>query len=111
MRGFWGRRSGAGHASQAPIQGQGTRFNANYQFTWQAQRLPDPGVQNYAYTNLGLAEFSPIGDAVANRKHFRPFSTPLFAGQAIPTTGIGGLSAGQIIFQPLIDPSSDDGST
>ena len=73
---------------------------------WVRKRLPTPGAQNYAYESLGLAEFSYAGRATANKHSYRVVQTPqLYVdGQSLLTSGLGGVAAGQIISQPLIDP-------
>ena len=74
---------------------------------YEAKRLPDPGVQNYAYENLGLVEFTFIGPAIHNRRVINPLQpTPLYSMKAVGIAGLGGLQNGQIIFQPLIDPNN-----
>lgn len=77
-------------------------------YHWQRKRLPTPGAQNYAFETLALAEFSPVGWGVRARQFFNVLQPPqLYVnGQALPITGLGGLIAGQVIMQPLIDPYS-----
>jgi len=75
-------------------------------YHWVKKDLPDPGAQNYAFESLGLTEFTPIGAGVAQRQMFNVLQPPsLFVnGQMLLTSGVGGVAAGQVIFQPLIDP-------
>lgn len=82
----------------------GDVFTGGYR--WERKRQPTPGAQNYAFETLELFEETPIGAGVAARVHFRPLQPPQFyvAGQALSLQGLGGLSAGQYIQQPLIDP-------
>ena len=90
---------------QEALASPGTRFNPSWQFTYEAKRLPGPGTNNYAYENLGLVEFSPIGDAVSNRMFLRPTQPPADnVGQALWLQGLGGLAQGTIYGQPLISP-------
>lgn len=92
---------------QQALQSPTTRFNPSWAFTYVRKPGPSPGAQNYAFENLGLAEFSPIGPGIANRSRLPPFGPrPLFGQLAVPVSGIGGLSAGQMILQPLLDPAT-----
>jgi hypothetical protein len=87
---------------------RGPRFGPFIGHSHVRQPQPDPGAQSYAYEGLGLVEFSPIGASVANRNYLFPLATaaPLFAGQAVPVQGLGGLVRGQWINQPLLyDPA------
>lgn len=81
-------------------------FEAAYH--WTKKRLPSPGAQNYAFETLALAQFTQIGAGVAQRHFFKVLQPPqlYIGGQALPVTGLGGVSAGQMIMQPLIDPYS-----
>ncbi len=75
--------------------------------TFERKALPDPGAQNYAYENLGLFEQTFIGPAVANRGAILPLQPPQVYQYFVQTMGgVGGLSAGQMIFQPLLNPYS-----
>lgn len=77
-------------------------------FHWQKKRLPSPGTGNYAFETLALFETTPIGPAVAQRQMFKVVQPPqlYIRAQAIPVSGIGGINAGQVVLQPLIDPYS-----
>ena len=67
-------------------------------------RLPEPEAGNQGFETLGLWEFTPIGPGIYVRVKLRETEPrQLMTYQAIMVQGIGGLSAGQIIFQPLID--------
>lgn len=80
-----------------------SRFNPEWKFTYERKRLPGPGTQNYAYENLGLTEFSPIGAAVSNRDFIRPFQPPaMYVGQQLWWTGLGGIAQGTVYGQPLV---------
>jgi hypothetical protein len=70
----------------------------------QYQPQPYPGAPAFSYCGLGLVEFSPIGPSTVNREWLRHFNPTLFAGQWVPTTGLGGLQTGQMIKQPLEVP-------
>lgn len=107
--------TGGANASPAGAHTEGHRFDAKKRFAdiftggiyhWQKKRLPTPGAQNYAFETLGLTEFTPIGAGVRNRNAFRVLQKPqLYVnGQAYLTSGLGGIAAGQMIFQPLLDP-------
>lgn len=87
----------------------GSRFNPGWAFTYERKRLPGPGTNNYAYENLGLVEFSPIGPAESNRMAIQPLQpAPLYVlGQSLLQTGVGGLSQGTIYGQPLVGPQMD----
>jgi hypothetical protein len=75
-------------------------------YHWVQKKLPSPGAQNYAYETLGLVEFTPIGYGVHVRTNWMITQPPqpYINGQAVPVTGLGGLSAGQLALQPLYDP-------
>ena len=77
-----------------------------YQGVWEKKRQPSPGAQAYAFETLGLAQFTPIGPAVAAREHINPFpGTPQpYVTKAVVLDGIA-ITAGQIYGQPLYDPS------
>lgn len=104
------RRSGVplslSHDQMLAAGKYGDRWNVYDGVTYERKNLPSPGTQNYAYENLGLVEFSPIGPAIANRKQFMAFQpkTPFYL-QAVPYQGVGGLTMGQMILQPLINPN------
>lgn len=69
---------------------------------WQRKRLASPGNGNYAFESLGLVEFTPIGAGVwvRNPPHtLAPQSYYYKNGNLI--AGLGGLTHGQIVFQPL----------
>jgi hypothetical protein len=95
------------NVAQLAAQSPQTRFNPYWQFTYERKALPTPGIYNYAYENLGLVEFSPVGTGVRNHRTILALQPQaLFAANAVYQTGIGGLIQGQIFGQPLIDPSS-----
>lgn len=82
----------------------GVRFTPFTKNAFERKKLPSPGAQNYAYESYGLPEFTFIGPAVANRMMLRPLQPPpVYALQQASVAGVGGLSAGQIIGQPLIN--------
>ena len=84
------------------------RFNAFSAHMFEERLLPSPGALNYAYVNLGLFEQTFIGAGIANRDFLHPLQPPqLYQLQAVSTAGIGGLSAGQMVLQPLIDPNTE----
>lgn len=81
-------------------------FKNGYQ--WTKKQLPTPGTGNYAFDTLGLVEFTPIGTGIWDRRELPGLQPPqLYIGaQMVVTNGFGGLAAGQIINQPLLDPYS-----
>lgn len=81
------------------------RFNPEWSHTYVQRRQPDAGgARDYANVNLGLMEFTPIGAADHNRAQICAFQPPVMtAPQTVKMQGLGGLQAGQIIGQPLID--------
>lgn len=90
----------------------GARFVQFTKNAFERKRLPSPGAQNYAYESLGLVGFTYIGPAVAARRSAHGFygamfpplqQPPVYALQQAAVAGVGGLSAGQIIGQPLIN--------
>lgn len=96
------------HSSLVSPQTRGPRFGPFIGHSHVRQPQPDPGAPAYAYEGLGLVEFSPIGPSVANRWYLFPVARTdwLFAGQGVPVQGLGGLSTGQFIGQPLLyDPA------
>jgi hypothetical protein len=67
-------------------------------------RLPEPEAGNQGFETLGLWEFSPIGWGIYVRQNLRETEPrQLMAYQAVMVQGLGGLSAGQVIMQPLIN--------
>lgn len=93
-------------AVDAPGLTPGARFSG-WIGHWHVYRpQPNPGADAFAYDALGLTEFSPIGPADINRGGIYPFEahSTLFAGLALPTSGLGGLVSGQFIGQPLLVP-------
>ena len=89
--------------AQSPL----SRFNPFRAHVYEAKKLPTPGVQNYAYENLGLTEFSIIGPAVVNRMSIKPCAPDMtfFAVFGTYMQGLGGLATGGIYGQPLVDPT------
>lgn len=75
-------------------------------YHWTRKRLPDPGAQNYAFETLGLVEFTPIGPAIGADIVLMKTQPPAFyiSNSMVVINGLGGLAAGQIILQPLINP-------
>lgn len=89
--------------------GPGSRFNPLWALEFKNTRQPSPGAQSFAYTNLGLVEFTPIGGGTSNRAFgsLKPLQPPtLFADLAVKVQGLGGLATGQFIMQPLVDPNN-----
>lgn len=69
---------------------------------------PTPGTKSYAYESLGLVEFSPVGTGIYARKLMSQVAKQSYMDQkSVPTTGYGGLVAGNFLFQPLYDPVSN----
>lgn len=94
-------------AAQSPV----TRFNPNWAFTYERKRLPSPGAQNYAFENLGLVEFTPIGPAEHNRLQWQVTAgQPAYAGLAVWQQGLGGVVQGTIYGYPLTvsQPPTDE---
>lgn len=78
-------------------------------YHWAKKKLPTPGTGNFAFESLGLVEFTPIGGAVLQRYTFNVTQPPQLyvGGQAVLTSGFGGLMAGQIIYQPLANSANN----
>jgi hypothetical protein len=78
-------------------------------YHWVRKQLPNPGAQNYAFETLALFETTPIGAAVAQRRMFKVIQPPqlYIHGQAVTTSGLGGVYAGQMALQPLYDPNTN----
>lgn len=77
-------------------------------FHWVKKRLPSVGAGNFAWSSYGLVELSPIGPSVAARNLYHTIAAQTYVNaQAVNTTGVGGLAAGQYISQPLIDEQND----
>lgn len=76
---------------------------------WTKKRLPSAGAMNYALDSLGLTEFGPIGAGIGTRASLTKTQPPqLYVPiNAVPTSGLGGLVAGQIMLQGLYDPQSE----
>lgn len=77
-----------------------------YQGVWEKRRMPSPGAQAYSWETLSLAQFTPIGPAVNTRIGIQPLpGTPQpVALKAVTLDGVP-TTAGQVIGQPLFDPS------
>lgn len=77
-------------------------------YSWAAQRLPDPGVQNYSFLNHRVSESPYVGNAVAFQTQFRSVQPPQLyvPTQGVFENGLGGIVSGQINFQPLNDPET-----
>jgi len=90
--------------NEKPVQLIGDGF---YQAVYSNREfnLPLPGAQAFAWETLGLVEFSPIGPSVVPDRSIRPTENGVFAGLAITVAGIP-MQAGQIVGQPLFDPSA-----
>lgn len=74
-------------------------------YHWVRKRLNGPGAMNYAFESLALAESTPIGPGVRQRKFWATVESPLFVpDMSRPSSGYGGVLHGQAIYQPLFDP-------
>lgn len=105
---FWKKKAPPQNVREQELASPLSRFTPFRANVYEAKHLPTPGTQNYAYENLGLVEFSPIGPAVANRGFIRPFQPPsLFAMQGYWPAGIPGV-AGGLYSSPLINPDGLD---
>ena len=110
MFGWFRKKAPPQTVEQQAVQSPVTRFQPNWHFTYEAKRLPGPGTQNYAYENLGLPEFTPIGATVANRMQLRSIAgPPAYAHFATYQAGVGGLVQGTIYGYPLITAGSTEG--
>lgn len=91
--------------SQQAAQSSRTRFNPFERNEYVFKEQPrSRAALNYAYENLGLTEFSPIGPAVANRGRLDVFGPPpLIAMQGLWQQGVGGLVQGTVWGQPLVN--------
>jgi hypothetical protein len=77
-----------------------------------ATQMPTPGAMQYGFESEMLAMRPAIGPAIAARVMFRSIASnfPAQAGQAYQAacmnwfTGLGGLSQGQNVLQPLSNP-------
>ena len=102
------------NASPAGYHTEGHRMNNPARFAdiwkdgfhhWTRKEQPTPGALAYAFESLGLVEFTPIGAGVAQRVQLRPLAAQSYLpAQLLPLQGLGGIVAGQVITQPLIDP-------
>lgn len=93
---------------QQMLQSSKTRYRMFSRHTFEQARLPDPGAPAWAFTSLGLEEYSPIGTGIPNKGELRKLQgAPYFPNQMVPIQGLGGVVQGQMILQPLVlDPLS-----
>lgn len=70
------------------------------------KKLPNtPGAYNYAFEYLGLVEFAPGGRGIGARDMLQITHPNVYVnGQMVWTSGVGGVSHGQVITAPLYDP-------
>lgn len=96
------------NVQQQAVLAPNTRFNPSWKLTYEWTRQPDPGAMRYAYMNLGLVEYSPIGPGVSNRKQFISVQPRQgYAHFTAKLAGIGGLAQGTFYSAPLIATSRD----
>lgn len=71
-------------------------------------RQPSPGSQAYAFEPaFTLPGFPATGNGFPVNYDFRPLQHPqVYYNKVIPNAGIGGLVAGQIFGQPLLNPDT-----
>ena len=80
------------------------RFTTNPGKTWRHVEQPDPGASANAYEALGLVQFTHIGGGIVPN-HFWQITQPpvMVAGLGVTEAGLGGLVAGQVFGQRLLD--------
>lgn len=106
---FSRRKTPPQNVDEQVVQSTHSRFNPLWQFAYEWKRLPSPGAQNYAWENLGLVEFSPIGTGTSNRMAIRPLQPQQdYAHFATYLQGLGGVAQGTIYGQPLISPQATE---
>lgn len=79
-------------------------------YHWIRKEQPGSGAMEYAFETMGLPELSPIDHAICIRTGFSPlaFGPQVYVPRvSVPIAGLGGLSHGQMIMQPLYDPYSN----
>ena len=80
------------------------KLNGWYIFT--RSRQPGPGAQAYAVATYRLPTETSIGPGV-NAGQIFPLQPPQFyQSQQLAWAGVGGVQAGQVMHQPLSDPSN-----
>lgn len=73
-------------------------------YLFKKRKQLSPGAMAYSFEpNYTLPLQSPIGPSVAVRHLRATFQAPqVHVSIRVPTTGLGGLAAGQMILQPLV---------
>jgi hypothetical protein len=107
-RPWWNPPPGAPAFSRtvAPLQPLPRLFGCFVGHAHLYAQQPSPGADAWAYEALGLYEQTPIGPGDANREQLRvEQGATWFAGRSLATSGVGGLSTGQFVNQPLIVPA------
>jgi hypothetical protein len=80
------------------------RFTTDPYKTWRHVPQVDPGASANAYEALGLVQFTHIGGGIPNRIPWQITQPPVMhAGLGVTEAGLGGLVAGQVYGQPLMD--------
>mgnify|MGYP001769282617 CR=1 FL=1 len=74
--------------------------------TFERQRMPDPGAQNYSYCTYALLPQTVIGTGFVPRAHINACQGGMFGQPLVKITGLGGIQTGQLYGQPLYDPST-----
>ena len=78
-------------------------------FNWTRTRQPGPGAQSYAF-HMGL-QFAPaasMGNIYMRGLRPLPPAVQVFTSAATLTSGYGGVSAGTLALQGLIDPNAQN---
>lgn len=89
-------------------QSSRSRYRPFTAHTFEEGALPSPGAPIWAFTSLGLVEFSPIGTGIPNQEEIRALEgAPYFPVQTVSIQGLGGIVQGNMVLQPLVlDPIS-----
>ncbi|MDR3562356.1 MAG: hypothetical protein P4N59_13125 [Negativicutes bacterium] len=73
-------------------------------FPFVKRRQPGPGAMAFGLDSFRAAAFCPWGPATRTMAAYRVTQPPQSAqGLNVPVDGLGGLTAGQIVGQPLFD--------
>ena len=98
------------------VDGPPVRFSfapGTFHLVYERKNQPDlGGAQDYAFESLALEQYTPIGPGTAVREQIRPtqpgglwVQSNQVWNNGVPTV------AGQIAYQPLIDPDKNGGYT
>lgn len=77
-----------------------------FHMRFEHRELPDAGAQQYANESLALPPYMPW-QGISNTRSFQSQQAPIVTRQGVVLSGVipAGQMSGQIVTQPLLDPS------